>query len=245
MNWELVDHFYIITYENSPKMENAKKQLKYWNIPPEKITWNIPPRLEVNNCPFASASKNHIDAYRHAKKNGYRNIIIFEDDFTIDKAESVLEINYKTNYTIQNLPNYDILYYGYYPFNIDPKFNEAGIIKIRAIMIHAYLISEKFYSLFLDLDVALAVDMNFPCHQTALDVWMLSLISNNKKYESYGIYPQLVYQDNFPLFKKGNKDLKLFKFCCDKQASILYNKDIINQIVFVFIIIIILGKNIC
>lgn len=111
--WELVDHFYITTYEGSPRIESCKKELSYWNIPSEKITWNIPIKLEIDNCPMTSASKNHCDAYRHASLNNYSNIIVLEDDFIVyDHSETISEIHYKTNYFIKNYSNYDILYYG-------------------------------------------------------------------------------------------------------------------------------------
>ena len=122
--WELVDHFYITTYQGSPRIPNCKKQLEYWKIPPEKLTWNIPPKLEIANCPIASASKNHIDCYRDAKAKGFKNIIVLEDDIIVyDPDTTIPEINWKTNYFIKNFKNYDILYYGYCPCTIDCKFN--------------------------------------------------------------------------------------------------------------------------
>jgi hypothetical protein len=236
--WDLVDHFYVTTYQGSPRIPKCKQELEHWNIPPEKITWNIPPKLEIANCAFASASKNHIDCYRDAKSKGYKNIVIFEDDIIVYDHSKIPEIDYKTNYFIKNFKNYDILYYGYFPLKIDSQFNEAGIIKVDALLLHAYLINEKFYSLFFDFNIPLMVDLGFPYMKTPIDFWIFNMVSNNKKYESYGFYPQLVYQDNMPaIFKKGNTQKQVLKFCCDTVTNINYNKDIIIKVVIIFIVL--------
>jgi len=77
--WESVDHFYVTTYEGSPRIEKLKKELLNWNIPLEKITWNIPKKLHCNNCVIESATKNHIEVYQLAKDRNHKNIIVLED----------------------------------------------------------------------------------------------------------------------------------------------------------------------
>ena len=100
--WENVDHFYVLTYDGSPRIANCKKELSHWNIPEYKLTWNIPKKLEVDNCPMTSASKNHCDAYRDAYKKGYKNIIVFEDDFIVyNHSDTIPEIEYKTKYFLE------------------------------------------------------------------------------------------------------------------------------------------------
>jgi hypothetical protein len=245
--WELVDHFYITTYEGSPRIESCKKEISHWNIPPEKLTWNIPKKLEIDNCPMSSASKNHCDAYRDAYKNGYKNIIVLEDDFLVyDHSDTIPEINNKTNYFIENYPDYDLLYYGYFPWKIDSNFNDNGIIKMYGLLQHAYLISDRFYSLFIDLDPIKSVNMCCPLMKMSIDFWAFNL-QVNKRFSSYGVYPQLVYQDNIPLpiFKKGNTRKELFKLICDYTTELTYNKDVVSVCVIIFIIVLLIGKKIC
>ena len=244
--WENVDHFYVLTYDGSPRIANCKKELSHWNIPEYKLTWNIPKKLEVDNCPMTSASKNHCDAYRDAYKKGYKNIIVFEDDFIVyNHSDTIPEIEYKTKYFLEKYLNYDILYYGYFPWKIDSKYNDNGIIKMYGLLQHAYLINERFYSEFIKLDPITSVNMCCPLMKMSIDFWAFNL-QINKRSECYGVYPQLVYQDNMPLpiFKKGNTHKELFKVICDYSTDICYNKDVYVQFVMIFVIIIILGKSI-
>lgn len=244
--WDLVDHFYIITYEGSPRIESCKNELSFWNIPDNKITWNIPKKLEIDNCPLTSASKNHCDAYRDALKNDYKNIIVLEDDFIVYNHSVVIpEIEYKTDYFIKNYNNYHILYYGYFPWKIDSNYNDNGIIKMCGLLQHAYLINERFYSQFIDLDPITSVNICCPIMKMSIDFWTFNL-QTNRYNESYGCYPQLVYQDNMPLpiFNKSTKFKRLFKMMCDYSSSMCYNKDIIKINIIVFIIIILIGRYI-
>ena len=239
--WNSVDHFYITTYEGSPRIEKLKNELIYWNIPPEKLTWNIPKKLHCNNCLIASASKNHIEVFQLAKEKGHKNIIILEDDIIIYNHDITIPlINEKTEYFIKNYPNYDILYYGYVPFRMEKICDDNGIIKMNGIVQHAYLINEKFYSKFLEIDTDLMCDLVFSLWKAPLDVAIFNL---QMKYQnSYGVYPQLIYQDNCPLLKKGNNNAKLYKVTTDIFTEFQYNLDIITTFLFILICLILIGK---
>ena len=131
MTWDIVDQFYITTYQGSPRIEGCQKEILHWNIPPEKLTWNIRPKMEIPECTMSSAIKNHISAYQHAKDNNYKNIFILEDDFIVyDHSTTIPEIQFKTNYFLKNYPDYDIIYHGYIPLNINQEYNDCGIIKM-------------------------------------------------------------------------------------------------------------------
>lgn len=95
---------------------------------------------------------------------------------------------------------------------------------------HAYLINKRFYSLFLDIDPIKMVNTCCPCMRMSIDFWVFNL-QINKRLESYGVYPQLIYQDNIPLpiFKKGNTHKKLLKLVCDYSTELCYNKDILKS----------------
>jgi hypothetical protein len=243
--WELVDQIYITTYQGSPRIEECSKEISYWNIPPKKLTWNIRPKMEIPNCATSSAVKNHFEAFKHAKKNGYSNIIVLEDDFIMyDHSNSIQELEFKTTHFLQNYPDYDVLYYGYLPFQIDPDYNDYGIIKMYGILLHAYLINERFYSMFLELDSEFCVSSCCPFAKLAHDFTFFNVLYNQKR-GSYGVYPQLVYQNNFPLtaiFKKDNTRKELFKNVVNVTTEMYYNGNLYKQIILIFIVIIILGK---
>ena len=243
--WELVDQIYITTYDGSPRIEECAREISYWEIPPGKLTWNIRPKMEVPSCVTSSAVKNHFEAFKDAKKKGYSNIIVLEDDFIMyNHSESISELDFKTNYFLRNYPDYDILYYGYIPFQIDPDYNDFGIIKMYGILLHAYLINERFYSMFIDLDSEFCVNSCCSFMKLAHDFTFFNVLYNQKR-ASYGVYPQLVYQNNFPLaalFKKDNTRKELFKNVVHITTEICYNGHLYKQIILIFIVIIILGK---
>jgi GR25 family glycosyltransferase involved in LPS biosynthesis len=235
--WNLVDHFYITTYEGSSRIESLREKLIDWKIPPEKITWNIPKKLHCDNCCLASATKNHIEVYTLAKERGHKNIIVLEDDIIVyDHAVTIPIMSEKTEYFIKNYPDYDILYYGYFPFFIEKTLDD-DIVKMYGLLQHAYLINEKFYSKFITLDSALLCDIIFTPMRTPIDGATLNL--QVKYQKSYGVYPQLVYQDNSPFLKKGNTNAKVSKIVCDAATEFCYNFDII----LIFLIIYISIKN--
>jgi hypothetical protein len=239
--WNSVDQFYITTYEGSPRIEKLNIELKKWNIPDSKITWNIPKKLHCDNCTIASATKNHIEVYAHAKENGYANIFVLEDDIIVyDHAKTIPIINEKTEYFIKNYPNYDILYYGYIPYYIE-KILDPDFVKMYGLLQHAYLINEKFYSKFLNIvDTALLCDLVFIPWRAPIDVAVWSL---QVKYQnSYGVYPQLIYQDNSPIFKKGNNYSTFMKVSTDILTDCVYNADIITTFLPILILILIIGK---
>ena len=238
--WKSVDHFYIITYEESSRIDNLKKELIHWNIPPEKITWNIPKKLHCDNCLIASITKNHIEVYQLAKERCHKNIIVFEDDITVYNSEKTIPIiSEKTEYFIKNYPNYDILYYGYFPFFIQKTFNDDGFIKMYGVLQHAYLINEKFYSKFLNFDSALICDAMFGPTRSGIDAITFHL--QTKYHNSYGVYPQLIYQDNF--FKKRNSAFIEKKYC-DITTDFCYNFDIIIIFLIIYFIVKNIGKRI-
>jgi hypothetical protein len=238
--WDLVDQIYVTTYEGCPRIERCRKEIDHWKIPPEKLTWNIRPKMEIPDCNISSAVTNHISTYRDAKEKGYANIIILEDDIIVYNPENdIPEIEYKTNYFLKNYSQeYDIFYYGYFPWAIDPYYNDNGIIKMEGVFLHSYLINERFYSVFLNLDVQQCVNMCFPICRSPHDLWVFSL-QHNQRHKSYALYPQLVYQDNCPIilfFKKDNTRKKLFKCICDTYTNINYNWDIYNQMFYIVLL---------
>jgi len=240
--WNSVDHFYITTYEGSPRIENLKNEILQWNIPPEKITWNIPKKIHYDNCVLASASKNHCEVYELAKQKGHKNIIVLEDDVVVyNHIVNIPLISEKTEYFIKNYPKYDIPYYGYFPFWIPDNFSDNGIIKMYGVLQHAYLINERFYSKF-NFDAAILCDISFSLYRVPIDWATLNL--QIKRKESYALYPQLIYQDNCPFLKKGNKNAQISKIVCDFVTDILYNKDSIITFMIIYIIIKNIGNRI-
>jgi len=239
--WESVDHFYVTTYEGSPRIEKLKKELLNWNIPLEKITWNIPKKLHCNNCVIESATKNHIEVYQLAKDRNHKNIIVLEDDIIVyDHSKNIPLINEKTEHFIKNYRDYDILYYGYIPFNMTDIYDRHGIVKMNGLVQHAYLINEKFYSKFINIDTSLMCDMAFLLWKAPIDVPTFNL---QMKYQnSYGVYPQLVYQDNCPLFKKGNNNALFYKVTTDIVTCFQYNRETIFTILIIIILIRLIGK---
>ena len=114
------------------------------------------------------------------------------------------------------------------------------------LLLHAYLINERFYSMFFDLNPEKCVYMCCPFMKQPHDVWAFNL-QYNKRRLSYGAYPQLVFQNNVPIatfFKKDNTRKIFFKNTCNVMTELCYNWNIYKKILILFIIIIIIGKKI-
>ena len=123
---------------------------------------------------------------------------------------------------------------------LDNFYLDNGILKMYGVLQHAYLINERFYSKFIDINVPVFSDLCFTPFRMPIDWWALNL--QIKYQESYGLYPQLVYQNNAPFLKKGNDYSSISKFTCDSVTNTMFHKDKILLLIIIGIITYKLGK---
>lgn len=227
--WKSVDQFYVLSVKDSPRVHSISKQLDYFKIPKEKLTWNIVPRLNYNNEALSSQVENHILAYRDAKNKGYKNIIVFEDDVLIwgnknEIEEQIFIMNEKTEYFLKNYKEYDILYFGLFPYYIDINSYDNGIVKTYGQLMHCYLINETLFSMFTDINIKLNRLIGAPHNNqiSHLDYWIYCLSTFRKK--SYSLYPMIVFQDNVPHFKNFKYGKYILKTVCQIYEFLLFNK---------------------
>jgi hypothetical protein len=238
--WELVDQFYVLCVKDSPRIDEVKIQVDYFNIPKDKLTWNIVPRLNYKGDKYGSQVENHILAYKDAYSKGYQNIIVFEDDIYIFGNENTINekintINDKVFYFIKNYKEYDMLYFGSIPFYIDSFSDDNGIVKCHSTSIQAYLISKDFYSIFLNIDIENKILTCMPYMKVMLDYWIYCISTHRDK--SYCLKEMIVLQNNFPGIPNWRHGKYLFKIICELLIFIHYNK---YYIILVFSLLILL-----
>jgi len=241
--WDLVDHFYIITVKDSPRISDVKVQTDYFKIPEEKLTWNIIPRLNYKGDLYGSQVENHIIAYRDALSKGYNNILIFEDDIHIfgspeEIKNKINTIHEKVDYFLKNYKDYDILFLGSLPWYLDSSNNDNGIVKCHGTSIQCYLINQALFSMFIDINIELKIITCVPYFKVMLDYWIYCLSTHRNK--SYAIYPMLVFQNNLPFVKNMPAGKEVFKLMSQSLEFFSYRKEIIMVIIIVLIIIIII-----
>lgn len=87
-----VDATYVLTMENSPRLENVKKQLSEYFLTKttyiqhnkgfKKCNKTLPPNRKVN-VSYLDLSHAYLQAFRHAQIHNFKNILVLEDDFII------------------------------------------------------------------------------------------------------------------------------------------------------------------
>ncbi len=151
---------------------------------------------DKNKDPVKGCLNSHIYCIEYAKKNKFKNILIFEDDV------SFINLDFFKNKKINIPSNFDMLYLGY---NIlkGHKYSE-NLIKLECgLTTHAYIIQEHMYDEVLNkinenwnekkYDLTENEKSYLQNKIKAIDIFYAKEIQDKYK-NSYGIYPILATQ---------------------------------------------------
>jgi len=143
-------------------------------------------RTSLNGAMGCIAS--HTEVYQLAKENGWKNVLIIEDD--CDFIENLNEIFEKS---IKTLPNdWDLLYFGgvHETRNgkfIPEKFNEYFVKAKRIITTTCYAVNHTVYDMILD-----TVLKNKPYFDCPIDTYLGAYIQPN--ITTYAYHPPIAWQ---------------------------------------------------
>ncbi len=133
--WEFFNKIYCINLETATnRWASANKQFKRLGIPVERF----PVKRDRN--PSKGLSKTNRKIIKHAMKNDWDNVLVFEDDVQFVGTIS------STEKAIKELPNnWEIFYLGC-GLKTTPKLHSEHLIQIdRAMCVHAVCYSKRIY----------------------------------------------------------------------------------------------------
>lgn len=214
---------FVINLRHRPdRLEKTKERLKLAGINNYEIfnayNGEILGPLTDANIPvrrtggYLGCLLSHLDIIWQAKKNGWPNVLILEDDIKI--YNQIIPAFNKIAQDLENYhPDWDIFYPGhasfdgYYDFNKDSemiytptikKFEHSVVPATQAWALHSYAIRDKFYDTILNY-----YNQGF---YLEIDRWLLDQIQNKNrdKYKVVVAYPQLfIQEENFSDNFKG------------------------------------------
>ena len=118
------------------------------NIDKKKI-YRLPAVHEKYNGHIGCA-KSHIKVLKYAKKNKFKNVLVFEDDFifTLDKNEAQNKIE---KFLEENKNNWDVVQLTsvYKTFRNNDEKNDVRLVN-KASTSSSYMINESFYDKLLE-----------------------------------------------------------------------------------------------
>ena len=175
----IINATYIIHLEGNGRYENIKNQLEKY-----KTTSNI---YILHNKGFKKSKKHSyinkppldlVDAFltcfKHAYNNNYKNVLIFEDDFILDKLILEKKITNEINEFVCNNNETFAYHLGVLPLVISTPINNHFRC-IFTIGAHATIYSEKF------------IKYNLECDQETINDWdeHISFVCDHKHRYAY------------------------------------------------------------
>ncbi len=152
---KIVNATYVIHLEGNGRYENILEQIKEFKTTNKVYILHNKGYKKVKKQDYITKSPlDLIDAYltifKHSSNNGFKNILIFEDDFICD--EKLLDTNITNDICsfINSEENY-IYYLGVVPFNTENKFGNHKIL-INGIGSHAVIYSYEIIKNSLNYD---------------------------------------------------------------------------------------------
>ena len=179
-----VDHIYCLYLEkNKERKKEVLKEFEKANLKVEMFEGIHHAHANIG-CLLG-----HVNIVKDAKKNGYKNILIFEDDVEI-KAKFPININ---------IPKFDMFYFGYWDFDncsvpIDNNYDSTNNINYNLMRLfycrstYSYIINEKSYPFVLRLEKYNKENNNF----NIIDMAYAIYFQPRKNNLVYGFYPFIV-----------------------------------------------------
>ena len=191
------DKIYCINLKKRPdRWEESLKEFKKLDIADDVIRFDA-----VDIQPgIIGCTKSHYEIVKLAKKNKYKNILIFEDDLECVRSDAIQVISKCMDQLNKHDKDYDMLYFGgNVPDDkslfsrVDENLSKVGFCKTT----HAYVLNSTVFDLFLDTFDNIKWDdqknwspsNRYRCN---IDVWYINNIQSRGK--TYGVYPCLFNQ---------------------------------------------------
>lgn len=128
--------FYINLDARKDRRDEIEGELKDIDIPYERF-----PAIKTSPGTIG-CSQSHLAVLKEAKSRGYKNVLVFEDDFKFLVTKEEFKTLLKKAF--EEVPDYDVIMMGY-AMNKSEPFTDTLMKVIDAQAASAYIVSEKFY----------------------------------------------------------------------------------------------------
>lgn len=149
---------YVIHLLNNGRLQHIYDEIK--NIIPSKniiIAKNLGykkcNKKLIDNAPYQDLTDAFLQCFSHAKKNGFKNIMILEDDFIFNRNITQSDIDKITNFVKLNKDEEYVLNLGAIPVAIYPSIYSGMYRTIKNFGMHCNIYSEKLINKMDNLDV--------------------------------------------------------------------------------------------
>jgi hypothetical protein len=156
---DAIDCTYIIHLLNNGRLQSIYDEIK--NTIPSKtviIAKNLGykkcNKKLIENAPYQDLTDAFLQCFSHAKKNGFKNIIILEDDFIFNKNITQSDIDKISDFIKVNKDEEYVLNLGCLPVAIYPSIYSGMYRTIKNFGMHCNIYSEKLINNMDNLDVS-------------------------------------------------------------------------------------------
>lgn len=137
--------FYINLDKRTDRRAEIEFELNKMNIPHERFSAIATPGRGILGCGLS-----HLSVYKLAKERGYKNVLIFEDDFTFIISKNELYELLEKLFT-ENV-DFDVCMLGYLVNSSEDCHEYPFLKKVKeAQTASAYIVNEKFYDKLIEL----------------------------------------------------------------------------------------------
>ena len=165
---------YVNLESRKDRREEIETELNNYNIDYERFNAIATPDFGIIGC-----TQSHLEIFKMAKEKGYKNILIFEDDFMFvvskEKLEEQIDLlfNYKnsSNVMSSNTCQFDICMLSYNLIKSETCNDYPFLKKVLEVQTTAgYIINESMYDKLIDLYT-----------------WTIPLLTNTKRHWIYAL----------------------------------------------------------
>ena len=146
---------------------------------------------------IAGCSKSHLECIKLAKINGYKNVLVLEDDITFHSDIFEQTLTFAMEQLEKNKLEYDMLYFSANLYGTGNTLIDDNLAKIKSAKAgHAYVVSKNVYDTIIDAfrDIDWG-DLNNWHHgnpnRMNMDTWYKNI---QQLGNTYGIYPSIAEQ---------------------------------------------------
>jgi hypothetical protein len=205
--WDFIDKIFIITVDTATERHTrVRSHLEAIGMKPEIVVFRSIVKNPKNVCGGKNhtlmdilsntaideisneITKNHLTLIQRAHNEGYKNVLILEDDVEIEVCEN--KVTRIASWIDKNA--YDIFYFGYCPWPIPISFlvDRDVVAIISPYCAHSYLLSRS------GMEKILAFSKNYDAERVGIQIdRLITMVPHLIKY---GAFPSFCFQSEGP-----------------------------------------------
>ena len=147
MSHNIYKIFYINLNKRVDRKEQIEEELKNYGLIDNSERFEA---IETKGFGILGCTQSHLATYKLAKERGYKNVLIFEDDFYFVISKEELEEQLERLFTEK--PDFDVVMLSYLAEKMEPCETHDFLEKtISAQTASGYIVNEKMYDKMIEL----------------------------------------------------------------------------------------------